>query len=147
MRLHEMIGEYGVVSKVDVADVETSAQWYETKLGLVRDPRFDVPEWWAQLNIPNVPRTAIGLNRDPHGTTTTGTGGSGGTGRGQVTTFVVEDIEAAREALIRNGVDVAPISTVPHDVRLAFFKDHDGNDYGLRQNPAGFPGVSEIGGG
>jgi glyoxylase I family protein len=144
MQLHEIIGEYGVVSKVDVADIDASLRWYETKLGLIHDPRFDVPGWWAQLNIPHVGRTAVGLNRDA-GAAGKGAEGHAGGGRGQVTTFVVADIETARQRLIDNGVDVGPIETVPHDVKLAFFRDPDGNNYGLRQNADTHPGASEIG--
>lgn len=146
MQLHEIIGEYGVVSKVDVADIHASLQWYETRLGLVHDPRFDVPGWWAQLNVPNVGRTAIGLNRDPGGAHAgEGAGASAGGGHGQVTTFVVSDIEAARDGLIQSGVQVGPIQTVPLGVKLAFFQDPDGNSYGLRQNGDNHPGASEIG--
>jgi predicted enzyme related to lactoylglutathione lyase len=135
MSLHEIIGEFGLVSKIDVADIDASLRWYEEKLRLRHDPRFDVPGWWAQLNVPGLRRVAIGLNKDAGGTE----------GRGQVTTFVVPDIETAREGLIARGVEVGPITDVPHGVRLAFFKDLDGNDYGLRQNAENHPAATEIG--
>lgn len=129
MALKDMIGDFGLVLKVNVSDLEKSVHWYSEKLGFVHNPRYDVPGWWAQLTIPELRNTAVGLNFDA---------GKVGTGGGE-TTFVVADIERARDALIAKGVDVGPIQTVPTGVKLANFHDPDGNALGLRQNPHHMP--------
>lgn len=134
MELKDLIGEFAFVAKVNVSNLSVSREWYKTKLGLKYDPRYDTPTW-AQFSVPSIKRTAIGLNLDP-----SHTGSSGA-----VSTFVVEDIVAAREALIDVGVVVGPVIDVGHDVKLAFFKDPDGNSLGLRQNPSSCPGVAAIG--
>src|ERR1700743_3304563 len=52
--------EVGLLAKLNVADVGKSADWYETKLGLTHDPRFDTEDW-RQLNVPGVTGAALGL--------------------------------------------------------------------------------------
>lgn len=120
--LRDVIGEFSFVIKRNVSNLDASVTWYQQKLLLIPDPHFNVPGSWAQLNVPEVPGLAVGLN---HGTPTPGS---------DTPTFVVPDIAAARQALIDKGVDVGPIQTVPDNVQLAFFKDPDGNELGLRQN-------------
>jgi len=114
--------EYAIVAKVDVADMEASVEWYASKLDLIPDPRYIGPTW-RQCNLPNIQQAAIGLNYNPTGI---GTGGA-------VTTFVVVDIEQACQELITRGVVVGPITPVGEGVLLAFFRDPDGNQLGLRQ--------------
>lgn len=127
MSLRDVIGKFSFVVKLNVSDLGASVAWYEQKLKLVHDPRYDVPGWWAQLNVPEVPGLAIGLNK-------------GAPVKGSDTpTLVVPDIAAARDALLAEGVSVGPIQTVPPGVQLAFFNDPDGNELGLRQNPPQFP--------
>ncbi|AOJ05052.1 hypothetical protein WS70_25335 [Burkholderia mayonis] len=60
-------------------------------------------------------------------------------------TFVVNDIDGARQQLIENKVPVDNISDVGDGVKLCFFKDPDGNLLGLRQNPASQPRAEKIG--
>jgi catechol 2,3-dioxygenase-like lactoylglutathione lyase family enzyme len=135
MALADLIGEYGLVVKVDVSNIQRSVQWYEQKLQLVPDPRFDQPGWWAQLYLPDFgPRIAIGLNYNAQA------GGSGG----ERTTFVVDDIVQARNNLIAQGVQVSTITTVPPGVKLANFEDPDRNQLGLRQNPPSQPTVKAL---
>jgi predicted enzyme related to lactoylglutathione lyase len=62
-----------------------------------------------------------------------------------VVTFVVPDIELARNELIGQGVVVKPIEHPGHGVRLAYFQDSDGNNLVLRQNPENHPSPREIG--
>jgi glyoxylase I family protein len=135
MSLKDIFGDYGFVAKVDVSDLDTSAGWYESKLGLIPDSGYDTPTW-RQFNLPGIPLTAIGLNLNPVGV------GSGGA----VSTFVVDDIAAARDGLIAQGVEVGPIIDVGHGVLLCFFKDPDGNALGLRQNSSGQPKAAQMGG-
>jgi glyoxylase I family protein len=135
MSLKDILGEYGFVAKVDVSDLDASAKWYESKLGLIPDPRYNTPTW-RQFNLPGIPLTAIGLNLNPAGV------GSGGA----VSTFIVDNIEAARKNLIAQGVQVGSIVDVGHGVLLCFFKDPDGNSLGLRQNSPDQPRPAQIGG-
>jgi len=123
MSLKDIVGNYGFVAKVDVSDLDVSTSWYEGKLGLILDERYNTPTW-RQFNLPGVPLAAIGCNLNPAGV------GSGGA----VSTFVVLDIVTARTGLIAQGVAVGPIIDVGHGVLLCFFKDPDGNALGLRQN-------------
>lgn len=135
MALKDLITEYGVVSKIDVSSIEASTAWYEEKLELVLDNRFNTPGWWAQLYLPEFgPAVAVGLNHNPE---RTGTGG-------QRLTFVVDDIAAARQQLMDKGVEVGPINQLPHEVQEANFKDPDGNLLGLRQNSPEMPKASAI---
>jgi lactoylglutathione lyase len=131
MQLSDIIGEYGLIVKLDVSDLDKIRNWYTDKLGLRHDPRFDTSRW-VQLFLPKLTAVAIGLNLDP-----------AKAGQGNVT-FVVDDIERAHDGLIRQAVEVGPVQPVVHDVQLAFFKDPDGNSLTLRQNPPGQPAVSAI---
>ena len=135
MSLKDILGEYGFSAKVDVSDLDASANWYTSKLGLIPDPRYNTPTW-RQFNLPGIPLIAIGLNRNAAGV------GSGGAG----STFVVNDVAAARESLIEQGVPVGPITDVGGGVLLCFFKDPDGNSLGLRQNSPDQPKAGQIGG-
>ena len=47
---------------------------------------------------------------------------------------VVEDIEAARAALVEGGVDVSEIQDLPWG-RFVFFSDPDGNGWSVQQLP------------
>ena len=133
MKLSNIIGAYALVAKVNVSDLGQSVQWYIDKLNLDLDQRFTTSSW-AQLTMDAVSNVAVGLNLDAENT---GTGGA-------VTTFVVDDIEEARNGLINNGVEVGPITDVGEGVLLAFFSDPDGNSLGLRQNSASQPKVSDF---
>jgi glyoxylase I family protein len=123
MSLKEMVGNYGFVAKVDVSDLNASTDWYQGKLGLMLDERYSTPTW-RQFTLPDLPSTAIGCNLNAGGV------GSGGA----VSTFVVVDIETARNNLLAQGIDVGAIVDVGDGVLLCFFKDPDGNALGLRQN-------------
>ena len=123
MTLNDIFGEYAFVAKVNVSNLAASLEWYESKLGLIPDPSFQTATW-AQLNLPGIPQVAIGLSVAPQGIGTAGA----------VSTFVVDDITAASNGLIEQGVQVGPITNVGDGVLLCFFQDPDGNTLGLRQN-------------
>ena len=132
MSLKDIIGEYGFVAKLDVSNLQVSAGFY-TALGLEHDPRFDTPTW-MQFNLPGIDQVAIGLSAS--GNVSTG---------GSVPTFVVNDINAARQSLLDAGVEVGPIQDVGLGVLMAFFQDPDSNTLALRQNPSSQPSATEIG--
>jgi catechol 2,3-dioxygenase-like lactoylglutathione lyase family enzyme len=125
--------ETGLVARLNVTEVEASARWYESKLGMIPDHRFDAPHW-RQLNLNGVVGAAVGLSQDQ----TVGNGGS-------VVTFVVSSIERARDELMEEGVPVGPIESPGHGVQLAPFQDIDGNNLALRQNPDSYPSPRQIG--
>lgn len=122
MDLKAALGDFSFVAKVNVRDLSTSRQWYQDRLGLQPQPEYDTPTW-AQFQIPTI-NASIGLNLDP---THVGTAGA-------VSTFVVADIVATRNALIGQDIVVTPIIDVGHGVKLAFFQDPSNNSLGLRQN-------------
>jgi lactoylglutathione lyase len=130
----QQISEVGLVAKLDVKALDPSLDWYRNKLGLVPDPRFKTSTW-GQLNVPGVRGAAVGLNLDPQHS------GSGGA----VVTLVVQSIARARSELIAEGVQVGPIENAGDGVKLAFFKDPDGNSLGLRENGPAQPRPAEIG--
>src|SRR5438270_380905 len=125
MSLSMIIGEYAVVEKVDVKDIKASLDFYVTKLKLKHDKRWDVPNMWAQVQFPENPRIGIGLNQTAQPVTS----------QGPTFTFVVDNITAARDALIAEGIKVSEIQPVGHGVSLCFFSDPDQNRFGLRHDP------------
>ena len=128
MSLSNIIGNFGLVIKVDVTDIDQSASWYQERLQLELIAELST-DTWRQLSIPEYPNTAIGLYLNPEGA------GLGG----KKATFVVDDIEAARTRLIDNGVSVDEIVDLGDWVRLAFLYDPDGNTFGIRENKASGP--------
>lgn len=131
MSLKNIIGPYALVFKENSPNVPGSVKWYESKLNLVRDPRYNVPpdtgEIWSQLNIPELTNVAVGLSK--------GDVGAGSS----VLTFVVPDIAKSRDSLIAHGVPVNAIKDVGLGVLLAFFEDDAKNPLCLRQNPKDQP--------
>ena len=121
-----LLSEYGFVVKVDVTDLDKSVEWYQDKLGFQIDERHSAGSW-RQLTLSALPNTALGLYLNPDGA------GLGG----KKATFVVTDIEAARDGLIRAGVEVDEIVELGDWVKLAFLRDPDGNVFGIRQNVVG----------
>lgn len=124
MSLKDIIGDYAFVAKLDVTNLQASAGFYGTALGLERDTSFDTPTW-TQFKLPGIDQVAIGLYA----------GGNVSRG-GAVPTFVVKDIKVACQGLIDNSVEVGPIYDVGHGVLMAFFLDPDNNTLALRQNPS-----------
>ncbi len=123
MSFIDMVGAFGTVIKIDVANLDRSVEWYTEKLGLVEEEKFREYNW-RQLAVPGSHDMVFGLLLNPEGV-------EGGIKK---VTFVVKDLEGARDKLIENGIDVDEIKTLGDWVRLAFFRDPDGNIFGLRQN-------------
>ena len=123
MSLSGLLSEYGFVVKVDVTDIDRSIAWYEDKLGFKVDERYSAGTW-RQLTLDGLPNTALGLMLNPQGA------GLGG----KKVTFVVEDIEVLRNDLLGAGVEVDEIETLGEWVKIVFFRDPDGNVFGIRQN-------------
>lgn len=122
MSFQDIFGNAKFVAKLDVSNLDASVSFYAEKLGFQLDEKYRTSNW-AQLNIPESD-VAIGLDAS-HGTHLGGC----------VPTFLVDNIETARQNLIDKGVEVGPIEEPGDGVRLAKFKDPDGNELMLRQNP------------
>src|SRR3954469_2819714 len=110
---------------VPVADVERSLAFYSDQLGFVLDvdvrPAPDVR--FVQLTPPGSACSISLVDRDDMPV---------GSLRGLH--LVVADIEAARDALIAQGVEVQPV--VDHGgVQWAYFSDPDGNEWCLQYMP------------
>jgi predicted enzyme related to lactoylglutathione lyase len=104
---------------ISVKDFEKSAQWYQDVLGC--QPVYTMPEMgWGEFTTP-VTGITIGL------TTNQEDGTAGGDG-GATITFGVLDIDAARAELEGKGVKFdGPTQEIPEMVKLATFRDLDGN--------------------
>ncbi|MGL1902147.1 MAG: VOC family protein [Fibrobacterales bacterium] len=124
--LTRIIDEYGVVCKINVADINASIQWYGKTLGLINDEKFFEPGVWAQLNCPGIKSFALGLSAHdrPIGQ------------HGSTITFMVSDIALAKSVLDEKGILTSEIVDAGKGVLLAKFMDLDGNELVLRQNKA-----------
>ena len=112
-----------MVVRITVSDMEASLAFYVDQLGLKKTVET-YPEW-AKLEIPGNPVTYLGLKLviPPEG--------SGG----EVTTFVVPDINATIAELRERGIKVEDPRNLAGGVKLAFFEDPDKNRLAVRQNP------------
>ncbi len=114
-----------LVISVAVSDWAAARKWYSEKLGFTETWAIE-EGGWAEFQSP-LTGAIIGLsnlNGEPH------------PGAGGVTvTFGVPDIDAARAELEGNGVAFdGPTNELPGMVKLATFRDPDGNTFMLAQN-------------
>jgi len=102
----------------NVDDMEAAVAFYRDKLGL--PVKYQSPNW-VELDAGNV---VIALRRY-------GSGPAGrpelGVGEGATIVFQVDDLEAARRELESQGVELIGGVFEYDDVRLAAFKDLNGN--------------------
>jgi predicted enzyme related to lactoylglutathione lyase len=106
-----------------VTDFDAARRWYAEKLGF--QEMYAIEEvGWAEFQTP-LSGATIGLNRldGAH------------PGAGSVTiTFGVSDIDVSRAELERRGITFdGPTNEIPGMVRLASFRDPDGNALMLAQ--------------
>lgn len=106
-----------------VTDFDAARRWYTEKLGF--EEMYAVEEvGWAEFQTP-LGGATIGLNRLE--------GTHPGTDSATIT-FGVQDIDAARAELERRGVAFdGPTNEIPGMVKLASFRDPDGNSLMLAQ--------------
>lgn len=111
---------------VSVTDWNASRAWYRDVLGLQEG--FVVEEGsWAEFTSP-VENVIIGLSGIPEGETHPGSSPVN-------ITFAVDNVDAARAHLEAKGVEFdGPTTELPGMVRLANFRDPDGNVMLLAQN-------------
>ncbi|AFZ23457.1 lactoylglutathione lyase-like lyase [Cylindrospermum stagnale PCC 7417] len=128
-------GIQSLLSSLNVSNLQNSIDFYQNKLGLIRNTKFDTDDWTQFFVIgkesisqisPATPQ--IGLYQ-----------GSVKSDSTSVPTIIVNDIEQYRDYLLDNGIKVGGI--IPIEVaggkvglKLAFFTDPDGNKLTIRQN-------------
>lgn len=110
---------------IGVADFKRAADWYTSVLGLQQ--LYVVEDiGWGEFATP-LAGANIGIQQAPAGEPAGGNGGA-------CITFSVEDIDAVRAELEGKGVVFdGPTSEIPGMVRLAGFRDPDGNALMLAQ--------------
>lgn len=118
--------EPGITIAIDVTDWNAARKWYCEKLGFVETWATE-EGGWADFQ-PVGANISVGLNRLEAGTPHPGPGGV-------TMTFSVRDIEAARTELESRGVEfMGPTNELPGMVKLAVFRDPDGNAMMLAQS-------------
>ena len=111
-----------VTLSTNVRDIDASLAWFKDALGF--EEAFRVPGW-AEVTTP-APGVTVGLTE----TEAPGDGAGGAT-----PVFGVADIDAARAALEAKGVRFEGETVeLPGMVKLATFKDPDGNRYMFAQS-------------
>ena len=113
---------------ITVSDFKRAAQWYTGILGF--QPLYAVEEiGWGEFTSP-LTGANIGLSQSMTGEPVSQSGGA-------TITFGVLDIDAARAELEGKGVAFdGPTNDLPGLVRLATFRDPDGNAFMLAQSLA-----------
>ena len=118
--------------QVPVSDVDRAKAFYTEKAGFNADVDIEVSDEirFVQLTPPgSAASIAIGTGlskMDP--------------GSVEGLQVVVDDVEAAREELSGNGVDVGEIQEFPWG-RFVYFTDPDGNGWAVQQLPERQPGA------
>jgi CreA protein len=111
-----------VTVAVNVTEIDRSIEWYRDAFGFELIYKLD--DWgWCELSTP-IKGVSIGL------------GQTDDQARGGMSpTFSVKDIEAAKAHLESVGATFeGDINVIEGMVKLASFKDPDGNSFGLAQN-------------
>ena len=113
------------VIMLPVSNVDASIDFYKNKLGfnLDHDVRPGNSMRVVQLT-PNGSGCSIVFG--------TGMGGLSEPGSIKNTHLVVEDIEAARNQLATNGIEISEVNDMG-GVKYAYFEDPDGNTWALQQ--------------
>ena len=110
---------------VPVSDVDRAKAFYVDQVGFNADHDHTVSDELRFVQL-TPPGSACSI--------TIGTGITQRSEPGSVEglQMVVEDIEAARAALVEGGVDVSPVHDFPWG-RFVFFSDPDGNGWAVQQ--------------
>ena len=120
-----------VVAALSVKNFRQALAWYRDVLGFEAVYSFEDPMKWGEISTP-VPGLTIGIGETADEVPQSGW---------MMLTFGVEDIDAARATLEANGVEFdGPTEGVPGMVRLATFRDPDGNRFMLAQTLMKFGG-------
>jgi predicted enzyme related to lactoylglutathione lyase len=110
-----------------VSDVERSIAFYRDRVGFALDHDVSPGNGMRVVQL-TPPGSACSI--------AFGTGMGGGAPVSNLH-LVVDDIEAARETLVRRGVDVSPVQNLGGGVRYAFFADPDSNSWALQEIAVG----------
>lgn len=111
------------LASISVGDLKSAIAWYGEKLGFSLVYSAD-EVGWAELSSP-LTGFSLGLFAEP---------AEAGKGANVVVTFGVVDVDAARATMEARGVEFAgPTDTMEGMVKLATFKDPDGNTFMIAQ--------------
>lgn len=113
------------VVMLPVTDVEASVAFYRDRVGFVLDHDISPGNGMRIVQLTPEGSACSIVFGD-------GMGGLAAPGSVRNTHLVVDDIEAVRDATVRNGVEVSPV----HDmggVKYAYFADPDGNTWAFQQ--------------
>jgi len=121
-RMQALAFDGGLTIAISVSDLDASIAWYERTLGLSLIYKMDDLQW-AEMTSP-VARVNVGLGVNEELTV-----------RGNTPVWGCLDLEKTRAALEAEGVEFdGPNMEVPGMVKLADFKDPDGNPWKLYQD-------------
>lgn len=113
-----------VLIQIAVSDLEQSIAFYRDTLGLPFESRIDALRW-ARFTLPTGTVLGMGEAED-----------ASGSGSSSVN-LSVRDFDAAHALLLSRGVEfVGEVVEIPGVVRLAEFRDPDGNRLQLAGGPA-----------
>jgi len=105
---------------IDVDDVDSAGAFYTEVLGMERleRPDFGFPGMWLRCGEQQIHLMQVEEHAAP---------------KGQHFALGVSDIEAARDALQRKGVEVSDVIDIPSAGKQAFLRDPAGNLIELNQ--------------
>jgi predicted enzyme related to lactoylglutathione lyase len=129
MELHQAPRYDGIFTPwIYVRDTAAAAAWYSRVLGLEPEFRLD-DHGWCELDT-GIDRVAIGLHQADPGDP----GDPGGQRGGATLTLGVLDLDAELSRLEELGVCLdGPVTTIPGMIKMASFRDPDGNPLMLCQ--------------
>jgi predicted enzyme related to lactoylglutathione lyase len=112
-----------ILATINVSDFKKALAWYKDTLGF--EPTYAVDEMgWAELRTA-VDGFTLGVQTDP------GANHEGGS----VVTLGVADIDAARQRIAANGGSLdGDVDVLPGMVKLARWRDPDGNNFMFAQS-------------
>jgi predicted enzyme related to lactoylglutathione lyase len=115
-----------ILATIDVNDFKKALAWYKDVLGF--EPTYAVDEMgWAELRT-SVEGFTLGVQTDPQASHEPGS----------VVTFSVTDVEAARSQIASHGGTLdGEVDVIPGMVKLARWRDPDGNHFMFAQNIMG----------
>ncbi len=117
-----------------VTDVDASIAFYRDKVGFVLDHDVTPGNGMRVVQL-TPPGSACSIVFGA------GMGGLADPGSVRNTHLVVDDIEAVRDEVVGNGVEVSPVADLG-GVRYAYFQDPDGNTWAFQQVDSRAQGAS-----
>lgn len=110
------------IACLTVSDVQKAKWLFVEVLGMTL--KHDVPDYnWMEFQGKEGGRIGVGQSSEDQKS-----------GKNAILSIAVDNIEEMRNHLISQEIEVGEITEVPGHVKLAPFKDQDGNNFFLAQN-------------